>query len=139
MGAAASFQRDEVVEIPERFNGSSYTVQRSSGEIEHNWSISPKSHYVRDEIVCTPMGNEKWAAAHAGKRDGEIRILMYNSIPNGEIGHACGWRRLRHVSPSGFNLEQAENWRTEFADAIEQKFQEASLQILAEENVKRVF
>jgi hypothetical protein len=73
----------------------SYTVIRTSGEIESGWSIAPPI-----------MGNmPKWIVYHAIKDNGIWRIFMHNDKKDPNL-YVCGWRHLDSIYPTQFANDQ---------------------------------
>ena len=81
----------------------SYTVIRTSGEIESGWSIAPPI-----------MGNmPEWIVYHALKDNGVWRIFMHNNNKDPNL-YVCGWRQLNSIYPTQFadDLEIINAWRS---------------------------
>jgi hypothetical protein len=80
-----------------------YTVRRTSGEMESGWSIAPPI-----------MGNmPEWIVYHAIKDNGIWRIFMHNNKRDPNM-HVCGWRYLDSIYPTQFSNDQEtiNSWRS---------------------------
>jgi hypothetical protein len=81
----------------------SYTIKRTSGEMENGWSIAPPI-----------MGNmPEWIAYHALKDNGVWRIFMHNNNKEPNL-YVCGWRNIDSIYPTQFadNIEIINIWRS---------------------------
>ena len=83
----------------EKYTSESYTVNRTSGDLQDGWRISTGPHY------CGAIGSDGWVGGHANKPEGVWRVFMeiplelgdtshaFGSPHAGGSPHACGWRR----------------------------------------------
>ena len=80
-----------------------YTVRRTSGQMENGWIISPPI-----------MGNmPEWVVYYALKDNGSWRIFMHNNERNPNL-HVSGWRHLDSIYPTHFADDQEiiDAWRS---------------------------
>lgn len=78
----------------------SYTVKRTSGEMEAGWKTG------------TCYGSPDWVTQHAYKNEGEWRIFMNNCHTDIDA-IAQGWRRLSTIYPTRLaeDIDAIEEWR----------------------------
>jgi len=92
----------------------SYTVTRTSGELESSWFITKDRHFCVDTRRLT------WVpGAHASLKKEGWRVFLAN--PKEGDGHACGWRRIGTFWPSRLDGDQAaiDAWVTELKTTLE--------------------
>lgn len=92
----------------------SYTVKRTSGEMESGWVIS------KPKVMGTSF--PPWINQHATKQNPEEqwRIFMNNNSDNPNT-YICGWRRLETIYPSNLegDTEAIRVWRYDFLKHLE--------------------
>jgi hypothetical protein len=78
----------------------SYTIKRTSGDIETNW------------VIGGGYGVPGWLTRHALKREGRWRIFMDNSQKDSDA-IVQGWRRLSTIYPTRLEGDEGgiDEWR----------------------------
>ena len=87
----------------EKYTNESYTVKRTSGDLEDGWRISNGPHH------CASSSGSGWVGGHARKPAEGWRVFM--SLPvelESEREHFCGWRRHGTFFPTRIKDQDAE-------------------------------
>lgn len=118
-----------LADYPEITNDS-YTVERTSGDVEPGWRIPAKSGV--DTMVIFPA-----ASIHAmisGEMKGGWRIFMDNGLKNPEEIRG-GWRRIGTIWPTRLHgdAEAIEKWRNELIVLLEELEKKRASEVIKED------
>jgi hypothetical protein len=102
----------------DKYTSESYTVKRTSGDLDDGWRISNGPHH------CANAGSG-WVGGHANRPEGVWRVFMSSPIdmtatPH-DNAHACGWRRHGTFFPTRIKDQDAEikSWQDSFLGDLE--------------------
>jgi hypothetical protein len=128
MGVTTSVPLSKCVEISSLpYWNQSYTVKRSSGELQEGWIIDPRPHRCANNTLCEPPAAHALLRPAPGERGlewrGEWRVHLHNGDPPHfpEQAHVCGWRPLGTFWPTQLTGKQEEidTWTVQFRADIE--------------------
>ena len=100
----------------DKYTNESYTVKRTSGDLQDGWRISNGPHH------CGVTGGNGWVGGHANKSVDGWKVFMslplelegYVDVTNAPVTHACGtphacgWRRQGTFFPTRIKDQDAE-------------------------------
>ena len=96
------------VKLDNSVTSETYSVIRSNGIHDDNWTIATFSHL--SPLVEGPCA---WKDPDAG-----WRIFMHND-KEGYADYAAGWRRLDTIWPKNLEGPEVIKWRTSFTEKLE--------------------
>lgn len=114
MGNELSLDRCVSLENSSLYTDLSYTIQRTSGDMEGGWVIS------KPKVFGTSF--PPWINHHATKNtpNNEWKVFMHNNSED-PATFLCGWRSIEKIQPSNIenDPEVIRTWRYEFLKHLE--------------------